>query len=489
MYKDRIRIYRSVIESGLETEKNGYCVYWMQQAQRIHYNHALSYGIALANKFKLKLVVYFGLTTSYPEANMRHYTFMMEGLAEVMTELEGLGIGWVMADASPDEGIIPLLSQAQMLIMDKGYLPIQRQWRKKVAEQALVSQVSGIYEVETDLIVPIEKAHEKEAYAARTIRPRIMKQLHDYATPVQMDEVTMKWARTDEEIVKTMYPMFKGTQGFNWLEYLENSPVNKEVPRSDLYHGGYSEALANLDHFFIHGLSHYDESNTPAKDYTSKMSLYLHFGQIASLEIYHRLLDYANANAVPQSSMDGFIEQLIVRRELAFNYCYYRSGFDRFETMTYGWAYETMEEHKYDDRPIIYSLDNLERYETHDIYWNASMKEMVETGYMHNYMRMYWCKKIIEWTSNHKTAYEWAIYLNNKYFIDGRDANSYTGVAWCFGLHDHGWKERPIFGKLRYMNDKGLNRKFDMQAYIDRVNLMVDGDSFASNEGQQELDL
>ena len=162
-----------------------------------------------------------------------------------------------------------------------------------------------------------------------------------------------------------------------------------------------------------------------------------------------------------------------MRRELAFNFVYYREGYDAFETMTNPWAYRTMDLHNGDVRPYLYNLEALENFATHDIYWNTAMKEMVITGYMHNYMRMYWCKKIIEWTPNFKKAYETAIYLNNKYFIDGRDPNSYTGVAWCFGIHDRGWRERHVFGTLRYMNAQGLKRKFDMEKYIERVDKLI----------------
>lgn len=468
MFKNRIIIHQSAKDKAVTDRK--YCVYWMQQSQRTHYNHALEYAIEVANRLDAFLVVYFGLTTNYPEANLRHYGFMLEGLSEVVKDLDTKGIGWVIVDASPEKGIIPLLAETEVLVMDKGYMSIQRIWRKEVIRKAKEAGASGIYEVESDLIVPIETASEKEEYAARTIRPKIMKRLSEYAGPMESKRILKSWTKEEEKILSKQYPLFKGGQAFNWKDYIEASPVNKEVGYSPVYKGGYRQAIKWLEAFMEEGLYHYDDSNTPAKDYTSKMSLYLHFGQISSMDIYMRIIDYASVNPVSQKALDGYIEQLVVRRELAFNYCYYRKGYDRFETMTYPWAYETMRVHEEDYRPIVYSLKKLEAYETHDPYWNACMKEMVETGYMHNYMRMYWCKKIIEWSPSHETAYKWAIYLNNKYFIDGRDANSYVGVAWCFGLHDHGWKEREIFGKLRYMNDKGLKRKFDMEAYIDRIN-------------------
>ncbi len=475
MFKNRVMIYQSAKDKARTDRK--FCVYWMQQSQRTHYNHALEYAIEVANRLDLFLVVYFGLTTNYPEANLRHYGFMMEGLSEVVKDLDDKGIGWVIADASPEIGIIPLLADTEVLVMDKGYMGIQRIWRKDVINKTKDAGVSGIYEVESDLIVPIETASDKEEYAARTIRPKIMKKLNDYARPIESKILRKSWIKEEENYLKKQYPLFKGEESFNWKDYLEASPVSKEIGYSPVYKGGYSQAIICLEAFMEEGLYHYDDSNTPAKDYTSKMSLYLHFGQISSLEIYIRIMDYASVNPVSQKALDGYIEQLVVRRELAFNYCYYRKGYDRFETMTYPWAYDSMKVHELDYRPIVYSLEILEAYDTHDPYWNVSMKEMVETGYMHNYMRMYWCKKIIEWSPSHEIAYQWAIYLNNKYFIDGRDANSYVGVAWCFGLHDHGWKEREIFGKLRYMNDKGLRRKFDMEAYIERINELTNSGS------------
>ncbi len=472
MFRNRVLIHRSIKTNQPSNRK--YCLYWMQQSQRTHYNHALEYAIELANRFDLSVLVYFGVTTAYPEANLRHYAFMMEGLKETVRELENRGIGWAIADDSPERAIDQLLTDAEVLIMDKGYMKVQRSWREEVLRKASEAGVRGIYEVESDLIIPIELASDKEEYAARTIRPKIMKRLEEYGASFESKVIERVWTLKEEGFIKEKYPMFKGNEGFDWKTYLEASPINGQVPCSKVYKGGYSQALNWLEKFMKKGLCHYDESRNPGEDYTSKMSLYLHFGQISSLDIYLRILDFVSVNPVPQKAVDSYIEQLVVRRELAFNYCYYREGYDRFESMTYPWAYDTMKAHDYDFRPILYTLEELEAYDTHDPYWNTAMKEMVETGYMHNYMRMYWCKKIIEWSPSHEVAYKWSLYLNNKYFIDGRDPNSYVGIAWCFGLHDHGWKEREIFGKLRYMNDKGLERKFDMEAYIYRINQMTD---------------
>jgi deoxyribodipyrimidine photo-lyase len=200
--------------------------------------------------------------------------------------------------------------------------------------------------------------------------------------------------------------------------------------------------------------------------------MYLHFGQISSLELLERVYLALEQGQLKGESFDQYIEQLLIRRELAFNYVFYHQGYDSFETMTENWAYQTMNAHEFDHKDYLYDLETLETYQTHDVYFNAAMKQMVKTGYMHNYMRMYWAKKIIEWSPSFKKAYETTIYLNNKYFIDGRDPNSYAGVAWCFGKHDRAWTEREIFGKLRYMNAKGLERKFNINQYVNDMNAL-----------------
>ena len=170
---------------------------------------------------------------------------------------------------------------------------------------------------------------------------------------------------------------------------------------------------------------------------------------------------------------EAFLEELIVRRELAINFVVHERHYDSYGSLP-AWARKTLDEHRDDPRPHRYTRSELERADTHDRYWNAAMQEMLKTGYMHNYMRMYWGKKIIEWTNTPEYAYSTALYLNNKYFLDGRDANSYANVAWLFGLHDRGWPERDVFGKVRYMNDKGLQRKFDIDEYAEWAEALAD---------------
>lgn len=442
-----------------QDQSNAYVLYWMQQSQRVEYNHALSYAIEVANKNQLPVVVFFGIAPSYPDANERHYHFMFEGLLEVKERLETLGIKIVFLEGSPEKRIVSLLKKAHTVIMDKGYLRHQREWRQSVVKRAKEQGVVACIEIESDCIVPVEITSQKEEYMARTIRPKIEKLMTQFLIPMDLPQVLIQEHCLDIE------------SSFDLNDYqqlIDSLDIDHSVKKSTMYHGGIKACLELLDDFLEKHIYDYDQSNDPGRDITSKMSMYLHFGQISSLQIYQYVGSYLIRTGL-DVDINGFLEQLIIRRELAINYVYYRPGYDRFETMTNPWAYITMGIHLQDEREVLYTPEEMVNGRTHDPYFNAAMKEMVDTGFMHGYMRMYWCKKIIEWSKDYQSAYHTALTLNNRYFIDGRDPNSYVGVAWCFGLHDQGFKERHIFGKLRYMSSNGLKSKFHMQAYIDRT--------------------
>jgi len=456
----------------IRSNQGDYVLYWMQQSQRIEYNHALVYAILQANKQNLPLVVFFGLSESYPDANERHYTFMLEGLSEVEKTLKSLGITFVCLLGTPENSIEGLLGNTRYLVMDKGYLRHQREWRTIVAKTAQEHGVLSCVEIEADTIVPVSVASPKEEYMARTLRPKIEKLLPHYVYSIELPEIENRQRVTLDSDSQNKVIDFSDIE-----TVINRLPIDHTVKRSDIYHGGHREAMRHLTTFVEEKLINYGESNSPAVDLTSKLSMYLHFGHISALEIYHVLSKEPSLSPDAQSAKNQFIEQLIVRRELAINYVTYREGYDTFDTMTNAWAYQTMGIHQYDDRDYLYTQEQMILGQTHDDYFNTCMLEMVHTGFMHSYMRMYWCKKIIEWTPSHRDAYKIAVTLNNRYFIDGRDANSYTGIAWCFGLHDQGFRERAIFGKLRYMNDLGLRRKFDMNQYIQRIKQSVNGRS------------
>jgi len=435
-----------------------YVLYWMQQSQRAEENHALEYAVELANHLKQSLLVVFGLMDDYPEANLRHYTFMLEGLQETQQALAKRGIQMTIRLGNPAQVALQAGKTASVIVCDRGYLHHQNQWRREVAAKANCRVV----QVESDVVIPIEVVSDKAEYAARTIRPKILRQLPNYLKPIRNLPLNKPSSNLAE----------KGLDLNNILAVLKKMPIDRGVePISVFFKGGTSRAKKAFDRFIHHKLQFYDDhSNQPQTNDISHMSMYLHFGQISPLYLALKIRDMKQAGALNQ---DAFLEQLIVRRELAMNFVHYTPSYDRYDCIS-AWARQTLAEHESDSRPHLYSPGQLEKAQTHDPYWNAAMNEMRYTGFMHNYMRMYWGKKILEWRKTPQLAFKTILALNNKYFVDGRDPNSYTGVAWIFGVHDRPWKERPIFGKIRYMAASGLERKCDIQAYVAKVQKLVE---------------
>ena len=434
--KERIKILNEK-----NFQKNKYIIYWMQQSQRTHFNHALEYAIENSNKFKKPLIVYFGLTNDFPDANIRHYTFMLQGLKEVKKSLESRGINFLLKQKSPEKGAIDFSKDACMLVVDGGYLKIQRYWRKEVSEKINCPLI----QIESDVVVPIETASNKEEYAASTIRKKIKNKLNEFLKPV-------KQVRYKQDFFE------KNIDSINFND-ISIKDIDNSVKSVEDFIGGTSQAMKHLNIFLKEKIDKYSEKrNDPNLSFVSNMSPYLHFGQISPLKIALLVLK----NESPGN--ETYLEELIVRRELSMNYVYFNDNYYNFEGIP-EWSKKSLKKHEKDKRKYTYSLEQLESAETHDPYWNAAQKEMIETGKMHGYMRMYWGKKIIEWTKKPKDAFHIAIYLNNKYELDGRDPNGFTGVAWCFGKHDRPWAEREIFGNIRYMNSNGLKRKFDIDNY------------------------
>lgn len=428
-----------------------YVLYWMQHSQRTRANQALNFSIQMANDLCKPLLVCFGLTDGFPEANLRHYSFMLEGLKEVKAELEKASIGFVVIKGTPDEVALLLGEKASAIVTDRGYIRVERGWRQRVAEKASCD----FYQIESDLIVPVEEASIKEEYSAATIRIKIMQRLEEYNDLDETPTIINKFNNG-------LFSEIKGTVA-DLDEAFSTLDIDKSVPPVKNKKGGYSEAKKRLDDFIENKLFYYDTlKNHPDKDFSSGLSAYLHFGQISPLEIFNAIKD------IDSPGKESFIDELIVRRELAFNFVYYNDRYDTYDCVP-NWAAQSLELHKSDLRTWLYTLEQLEMSKTHDPYWNAAQTQLRITGEMHGYMRMYWGKKIIEWSNNPEEAFNNSLHLNNKFALDGRDPNSFAGIAWCFGKHDRPWVERPIFGKIRYMNDKGLERKFDIKAYVENI--------------------
>jgi deoxyribodipyrimidine photo-lyase len=438
-----------------------YVLYWMQEAQRARGNAALEMAIRGANRYGLPVVVCFGLMDGYPEANARHYAFMLDGLSDCAKELETRGIAFVIRHGMPVDVALSLSQNAAAVICDRSYMSAQREWRRMLAEAA----TCPVVQVETEVVVPVDVASDKSEYAARTIRPRVHRVWDEYL--VALDE-TEPEIRAD---ALTLESDFDPTDPSGVLAALDLDWTVKPVKR---FRGGRVAALEMLNRFLDDVLDGYAKGrNEPSAAQTSFLSPYLHFGHISPVEM---ALAARDSGIGATEDRGSFIEELVVRRELAMNYANFAPGFETYDALP-DWAKKTLSEHAGDEREYVYTSDVLEACKTHDTHWNDAMREMVHTGFMHNYMRMYWAKKILEWSATPEDAFNTTLALNNKYFLDGRDPNSYANVAWCFGLHDRAWTERPVFGKIRYMNANGLNRKFDMAAYRAFVDRAVDAEA------------
>ena len=434
-----------------------YVLYWMQASCRAECNHALEFAVLRANELGQPVLACFGLTPAFPEGNARHYTFLLEGLRDARRALARRGIPLVVRVGAPDEVASDLAREASLVVTDRGYLRIQREWRARAAR----ALAAPFVQVESDVVVPVESASHHEEYSAATLRPKILALLPGFLEP--LPAVPMRAA-----------PLADPPDSLDLADaagLVRALGVDRGVPPVPGVTGGSSHALRLLDAFVAEKLPRYHlDRNDPGLAGQSSLGPYLHFGHISPLQI---ALTVRAASPAAREGAAAFLEELIVRRELSANFVHYHPRYDRFECLP-AWSRATLLSHAADPRPHVYSEAQLEAARTHDPYWNAAQTEMVRTGRMHGYMRMYWGKKILEWTPRPADAFAIALRLNNRHQLDGRDPNSFAGVAWCFGKHDRPWAERPVFGTVRFMNANGLRRKFDIEAYARDVHSRTD---------------
>ncbi len=449
---ERIRVLADV-----DPADGDYVLYWMQQSHRAEDNPALEYAVQQANELEQRLLVGFGLTDDYPGANRRHYAFMLEGIADAAETLADRGVKFVVRRGSPDDVAIELGRRASIVVCDGAYLRHEKQWRRRVAREL----DCRVVQVEANVVVPVETASDKAEFAARTLRPKIEVERDRFLVDLRPTKLDKHSLGLSVDSIDIDGPRKRAA-------LLDAMDLDESVPEvGDRFRGGTREAKRRFDAFLKSSLKSYDEHrDQPMTDDVSFQSMYLHFGQVSPVWLAGRL---TSTRYGTRADKDTYLEELVVRRELAVNFVYYTSNYDRYAALP-DWARTTLAEHTDDTRPHRYTRKELDEAATHDEAWNAAMRDMKHTGTMHNYMRMYWGKKILEWSNTPEYAHRIALDLNNRYFLDGRDCSSFANVGWLFGLHDRPWGERDVFGKVRSMTADGLKRKFDVDAYIDSVN-------------------
>lgn len=430
------------------SQNSGPILYWMDRDRRAHDNWALLNAQEIAIKKERPLLVCYVLPKTFLDSSWRHHDFMIKGLQEVEKELQKHNISFAAFLADPEQKIPELIKNhhISMLIRDFSPLNIITKWNTSISKQIDIPFV----EVDTRNIIPAWITSDKEEYAARAIRPKIHKLLPKYLIEFPK--------------LKKHPHAYKKLQGDSWEYVSKNLEVNRRIKPVDTFEPGEKAARKILDTFIEEKISqNYKENrNDPNKNVLSGLSPYLHFGHISAARVALEV----QKNTPDDENQESFLEELIVRRELSDNFCLYNKNYDNFNGFR-DWAQKTLNDHRNDKREYIYSLKQFEEAKTHEPLWNAAQNEMRQTGKMHGYMRMYWAKKILEWTESPEDAIKIAIYLNDAYSLDGRDSNGYTGIAWSIGgIHDRAWFEREIYGKIRYMNANGARRKFDVAAYI-----------------------
>lgn len=441
----RIRTYR--------TSENiqGPVVLWMSRDQRMHDNWALIFSQNLAIKYRQPLCVVFSLAPDFLRASLRQYDFMLMGLREVERDLCSYGIPFYMLFGNADETIPKFVyeKKAGAIVSDFSPLKIHQKWVNGIKIKTDIP----FYQVDAHNIVPCWIASSKQEYAAYTFRPKIKKMLPEY-----LEEFTA--------LVKHPFNWSDDVPVIDWATVNKHLNINKDVaPVKWLIPGG-KAGYEVLNTFIKNKLDNYHiDRNDPLKDSVSNISAYLHFGQISAQRAALLIKDHdTNEEAV-----ESYLEELIVRRELSDNFCLYNQNYDNTKSFP-KWSKDSLGYHLGDKREYIYDLNDLESYNTHDILWNACQKDLKIRGKLHGYLRMYWAKKILEWSSSPDEAMHNAIFLNDKYSIDGRDPNGYTGIAWSIGgVHDRAWFDRSVFGKVRYMSFNGSKSKFNVKNYVEKV--------------------
>ena len=434
-----------------EPNPHGAVLYWMERDQRAVDNWALYYAQQTAFERGVPFLVVFNLVPKLEYVTYRQYDFMIRGLKEVEETLAKHRIPFLVCTGEPQETIPAVAARYQVgeVVTDQNPLRYAQQWRKSAADTLSVACT----EVDAHNIVPVWQASNKLEFAAYTIRGKIHRQLPDYLCDIP--------ALSEHPLNSSL----EGIDPVDWSMLDRTVRYDKAVLPIDWLTPGMAAGLKKMHEFLqTRSRGYANRRNDPTLNALSDLSPYLHFGQISAQRVAYE----TQKSPMQRDDKEAFIDELVVRRELSDNFCFYNPQYDSVSG-AHEWAQKTLAAHRDDPREYTYTRAEFEQGKTHDPLWNAMQQQMVQTGKMHGWCRMYWAKKILEWTNTPEYAIKVALYLNDRYELDGNDPNGFVGVMWSIaGVHDRAWTERPVFGKIRYMNYNGAKRKFDVAAYIEQ---------------------
>lgn len=440
---------------------SGKVLYWMNRDMRLQDNWALLRAQELAKELKAELVVCYNLDPEFLGGTLRQLDFKIYALKELHVDFEKHNISFYTLVDSDIQCVIDFIKKHKVgyIVTDFAPLRIQRKWL-----DTLIKKTDAPIEVvDTHNIVPIWETSEKKEFAAYTIRPKIQKKLKDFLT----DFPKVQKQKEGNGGGGVVIPAKAGIQEVNHLDFvLKHAQINRDILPVSWCTAGEKSAHKVLKHFITNLAEEYStKRNDPVADVQSNLSPYLHYGMIAPQRV---ALEVQKAH-IPFDSKKDFLEELIIRRELADNFCFYEKNYDNAK----GFHEFFQKEHdriKNVKREYLYTKKEFEHAQTHDALWNACQLQMIKTGKMHGYLRMYWAKMIFAWTKDVDEAMKIAVYLNDTYELDGRDPNGYTGIGWCIGgVHDRPWfVTNAVFGKLRYMSRGGMDKKFNTKTYIEK---------------------
>lgn len=484
-----INSYRKFKQNDKEINPDGeYILYWMQIHRRLHYNFALEYAVALANKYNKPLLIYESIIADYPWVCDRFHAFLLEGMKEHLDELKNTPVNYYCYTehkSGDSKGAFQKLAENSVAVVaDEFPVYIIRANNEKMSDEIEVPYIT----IDSNGIIPLGIT-DKDPYSAYLFRKVMQKHFVEaYIHPPKkspLDDLkNLEQAKLPENF-EEKYPRADKVLD-DIVGFIDSLDINHEIGITEK-RGTRQAALGKLGDFIAHGLHRYDEErNDPDADAASGLSPWLHFGVISEYEIVKAILNHQPENwdlddITPNNgknsgffngdpNVESFLDEVITWREVGFHFAYHRPDYDQFESLP-DWVLKTLREHEHDERKWVYELEEFAQSKTHDEIWNAAQTQLRETGIMQNYLRMLWGKKIIEWTKDYRTALDYMIELNNRYALDGRDPNSYSGIFWCFGRFDRPWQERPIYGKLRYMTSESARKKLKMDRYLEKYGI------------------